>query len=87
MGAIYLIGDRLIYIYMMLVVVTAFLSWVPMLYNSRIGTFLRKLTDPVEDLVRKFIPPIMGMDFSPLVVVIMCEILQWLWNTLFSILL
>ncbi len=36
----------------------------------RLTTFLKKVTDPVYTPVRKYVPPIGGMDFTPLVIII-----------------
>ncbi len=33
-------------------------------------TLLSKLTDPVFTPIRKYVPPISGMDFTPLIVII-----------------
>lgn len=73
---IYLVGDRLIYIYMLLIVVTAFLSWIPPLYNSRFGEILRRITEPFENIISRFIPPIFGIDFSPIIVLLLCEVFR-----------
>jgi YggT family protein len=68
---------------MILIFITSLLSWIPNLYDSQMGRFLRRFTDPIENLVRKYIPPIVGLDFSPLIVILICEILRWLLNSLF----
>jgi len=36
---------------------------------------LWKLTDPVFSKVRKYVPPISGMDFTPLIVIIALQVL------------
>ncbi len=36
----------------------------------RLMTFLHKITDPVFTPIRKYVPPIAGMDFTPLIVII-----------------
>ena len=86
MNLIWRIGDRLIDIYMILIIVTAFLSWIPPLYDSRIGKFLRQFTEPSSEMVRKYIPPILGLDFSPVIVLVLCEVLKRLWFFLFNVL-
>lgn len=84
LNIVYLVGDRLIYIYMLLIVVTAFLSWIPPLYHSRFGEILRQFTEPADNLIRRFIPPIFGLDFSPIIVLLLCELLRRLWSMVFS---
>ncbi|BDR58310.1 YggT family protein [Xylocopilactobacillus apicola] len=84
---LYKIGDRLIYIYMLVIVVSAFLSWVPNLYNSRFGELLRRFSDPLENMIRRIIPPIMGLDFSPIIGIFLCEVIRKLWAMIFRVIL
>lgn len=37
---------------------------------SRIEEFLNKLTDPLYKLVRKYVPPIAGIDISPAILIL-----------------
>ncbi len=37
---------------------------------------LKKLTDPVYTPIRKYVPPIGGMDFTPLIVIIGLQLLM-----------
>ena len=48
----------------------------------RLTTFLKKATDPVYTPLRKYIPPIGGMDFTPLVVIIGLHIIMALLTSL-----
>ncbi|WAH35219.1 YggT family protein [Alicyclobacillus dauci] len=54
-----------IYSYMMLVWII--MSWIPNMRYSRIGTLLGKLVDPYFSIFRRFIPPLGGIDLSPIV--------------------
>ncbi len=61
---------KLISIYEIVLIVRIVLTWIPHNnYNPAIQ-FLYKITEPVLAPVRKVIPPVMGMDFSPIVVFI-----------------
>ena len=63
-------------IYMWLIIIRSLLSWVnPDPYNQ-IVIFLNKATEPVLYQVRKRIPYIGGIDFSPLVVIIVLVFVQ-----------
>jgi YggT family protein len=42
-------------------------SWVNADPYNPIVRFIRRITDPVLDVIRRFLPPIAGLDFSPFV--------------------
>ncbi len=64
-------------IYMWIVIIAALVSWVnPDPYNP-IVRFLYKATEPVFQRVRRFVPPLGGIDFSPLVVLLVIYFLQY----------
>ena len=73
----------LINLYILVVVAHVVISWLIAfdIVNSsndaavRLTTLLRKLTDPVFKPIRKYIPPIGGMDFTPLIVIIGLQLL------------
>ncbi|BDR56220.1 YggT family protein [Xylocopilactobacillus apis] len=81
---LYIVGDRLIDIYILVITVTAFLSWVPGLYDSKFGRLLRRFTEPFDNLVHRFIPPIMGLDLSPIIEILICMLLRQLWFMVLS---
>jgi len=65
-------------LYIFVVIVAAFLSWVnPDPYNAIVRT-LRALTEPVFYRVRKWFPFVMigGMDLSPIAVLIFLQLLN-----------
>ncbi|MCA1960347.1 MAG: YggT family protein [Desulfomonile sp.] len=71
-------------IYMWIVIIAALISWVgPDPYNP-IVRFLRAMTEPVFGFVRRLVPlPQVGIDFSPLIVLLVIVFLQqFLVNTL-----
>ncbi len=63
----------IINIYLLIVVAQVLISWLVAfdIVNSsndaaiRLTTLLRKFTDPVFTPIRKYVPPIGGMDFTP----------------------
>ena len=64
-------------IYMWVVIIAALISWVnPDPYNP-IVRFLYKATEPVFQRVRRILPPMGGIDFSPLVVLLAIYFLQY----------
>lgn len=70
---------RLINFYEILIIVWCILSWVPR--NSGgvvddISEALGHVVRPYLDLFRRFIPPMGGLDFSPVVAIIVLGIVQ-----------
>ena len=64
-------------IYMWIVIIAALISWVnPDPYNP-IVRFLYSVTEPVFSTVRRHLPlPPMGIDFSPLIVILVILFVQ-----------
>jgi YggT family protein len=59
---------KLISLYEIALLIRIVLSWVPHNPYNQAIQFLYKITDPVLNPVRKLIPPIKGIDFSPVIV-------------------
>ena len=56
-------------LYMYVIIARAVMSWFnPNPYNN-IVRFIYQITDPVLERVRRFIPPISGLDLSPVIVI------------------
>ncbi|OAG26880.1 YggT family protein [Thermodesulfatator autotrophicus] len=63
-------------IYMWIIIIRALLSWVnPDPYNP-IVRFLYGITEPVLSRIRRFVPPMGGIDLSPLVAILIIIFLQ-----------
>ena len=80
--------QNLLWVYLWVVIISAVLSWIePNPYNP-IVRFIYSLTEPVFDFVREHLPVIFsGIDLSPIVVIIVIEILsQWAVPTLANLL-
>ena len=62
-------------IYMVLMFVRILLSWFPNVnwYDPPFSV-LSQLTDPYLNLFRSFIPPLGGMDFSPIIAIFVLQI-------------
>lgn len=76
-GAVAQVLDVILSIYMWLVIISALISWVnPDPYNP-IVRFLYSVTEPVLSFVRRTLPlPRMGIDLSPLIVLLVIVFLQ-----------
>jgi YggT family protein len=57
----------LIDLYSLVLVATVILSWFPVDPRSPVATTLRALTEPALAPIRRALPPIGGLDLSPLV--------------------
>ena len=68
---------RMVQIYTYVFVGRIMLSWIPTIDRSNpILHFIHQLTEPVLEPVRRTIPPIGMMDFSPIVVLLGLHLLQ-----------
>ncbi len=65
---------RLLYLLLILRVV---LSWVPGVnYYHPVVHFVYRITSPILDPIRRALPPIGGLDLSPLVAILLLGLLQ-----------
>jgi YggT family protein len=76
-GAIASILDTVLYLYMLVVIARALISWVnPDPYNP-IVQFLYRITEPAFSWVRRTIPSVVaGIDFSPFIIILIIYFLQ-----------
>ena len=66
---------RLIDLYSLIIVAAVVVSWVNLPRDHPAVRFVNALTEPVLAPVRKILPPMGGMDLSPLVVLIGLRVL------------
>lgn len=68
---------ELLNVYMYVVIIRVVISWInPDPYNS-IVQFLRSITDPALDGLRRFVPRFLwstGLDFTPLLLIVLIQI-------------
>ncbi|MEH2417952.1 YggT family protein [Nostoc sp.] len=64
-----------IQIYTLLLIVRVLLTWFPTInwYNQPFAA-LSQITDPYLNLFRRIIPPLGGMDFSPMLAIILLQV-------------
>ena len=70
---------RLIDFYKIVIIVWCILSWIPMRTEGVIADVARaidSLVSPYISLFRRFIPPFGGLDFSPILAIVVLELLQ-----------
>ena len=69
--------NQLFFFYFVLILLRIFLSWIPNLdwYSQPLKT-LNLLTEGFLSLFRKIIPPFGGLDFSPILAIVVLQVLQ-----------
>lgn len=88
---VYIILTWILWLYSLLIVVDAIMSWLPMLSNSVVGRFLDKIVNPYLNLFRKGpfakLAYSTGIDISPVIGLfilyfIQNYVLMWIFNIL-----
>lgn len=70
-------------VYTLMLFVRIISSWVPEWRESKVVQFVAFYTDPYLDLFRRFVPPLGGIDFSPILAFISLSILESILLRLF----
>lgn len=68
--------DTLIQLYVLAVIVRVILSWVSVDPYNPFVQFLIKITEPVLRKIRQVIPPLGGIDLSPMILIFGLYILR-----------
>jgi len=66
-------------LYSLVVLVAVVISWIQIDGRHPLATLVHKVTEPVLAPIRRALPPIAGLDFSPLVLLIALRVLRRLW--------
>ena len=67
-------------LYMILLVVRILLTWFQTFnWANQVAAFLSPITDPYLNIFRSFIPPLGGLDFSPIIAIFVLQILSGLF--------
>ncbi|OGT42127.1 MAG: hypothetical protein A3F13_04120 [Gammaproteobacteria bacterium RIFCSPHIGHO2_12_FULL_40_19] len=69
---------KFIYIYIYSIIINAILSWVPQMQTHPLAHIVFLITDPVLSRARQFIPPIGGIDISPIAVLLIFTLINML---------
>jgi len=69
MSSLFLVLYWVLHVYQLLLIARVLMSWIPNLdHNNPIARFLYQATEPVLAPIRSALPPLGGIDLSPLVV-------------------
>jgi YggT family protein len=69
----------LIDLYSLVILVAVIMSWLPVNRRSLLWTTVRGLTEPVLAPIRRVLPPMGGLDLSPMVLLIGLQFLRRLF--------
>ncbi|MBD1860241.1 MULTISPECIES: YggT family protein [Trichocoleus] len=70
-------------IYVVLLIFRILLSWFPNIsWSDPPFSIVSQLTDPYLNLFRSFIPPLGGMDFSPILAIFLLQFLAQIFSSL-----
>ncbi|MFC6171753.1 YggT family protein [Loigolactobacillus jiayinensis] len=84
-NVIFNIINRLIDIYMFIIVIYVLLSWFPNAYQTKLGRLLGRISEPYLNIFYRFVPPIAGLSFAPLVALIVLSMAQYGLGALYNI--
>ena len=65
---------NLIDLYSLVVLAAVIMSWIQVPYDHPIVQIIRKLTDPLLTPIRKSLPVMGGLDFSPMILLLALQI-------------
>ena len=79
--------NNIFLLFLIIILVRCLLSWVPSLDWTRQPWFtIRQVADAYLNIFRRFIPPIRGLDASPIIAIIVLQIIQYVIITILVIL-
>ena len=70
---------QIIELYTLIVFVAIVSSWMRLPPSNPIAQFVNALTEPALAPIRRLVPPVSGMDFSPMVLLIGLQLLKGLF--------
>ncbi|NDD66546.1 YggT family protein [bacterium] len=73
--------DRLFQCLTILLLIRVILSWIPHDPFNRIIAVIHQLTDPILNPIKQFLPPLGGIDLSPLVAFFILDMIKTLLLT------
>ena len=81
-GSILLFVVRIIQIYNILILARVFASWIIRNPYNRLYHFLLTITEPLLGPISRILPPMMGLDFSPIIAFFILNLLTKLISSL-----
>jgi YggT family protein len=73
--SVIVVVDRAIELLTILVFVRVLLSWIPSIdYGHPVISFIVRVTDPILQPVRRLLPPMGGLDLSPIIAIFLLQL-------------
>ena len=69
---------QIVDLYSLVVLVAVIGSWIQLSPHNTVGRFVYGLTEPVLERIRQVVPPVGGLDLSPMVLLIGLQMLRGL---------
>ena len=67
---------QLIDVYTFVVIVAVIISWLRLPPYHPVARYTRLLTEPALAPIRKLLPPVGGLDFSPMILIIVLRVIR-----------
>ena len=67
---------NIVNLYSLVVFLAVILSWVKLPHDNPVAQFVNSMTEPVLGPIRRTLPPMGGMDFSPMILLIGLQMLK-----------
>ena len=61
-------------LYILAIIIVVILSWFNISPANPIVQILRRVTDPLLGFIRRYIPPIAGLDISPIIAILLINL-------------
>jgi YggT family protein len=76
-GVLISLVSGLLQLLTILIVLRAILTWIPSVdYRHPLMRVIMQLTDPILEPIRRVLPPVGGFDFSPLVAILLLQLVS-----------
>ncbi|HEY9833813.1 MAG TPA: YggT family protein [Stenomitos sp.] len=70
-------------IYLLLIVIRILLTWFTTVdWVNQVAAFLSPITDPYLNIFRAFIPPLGGLDLSPILAILVLQVVAQLFSSI-----
>jgi YggT family protein len=66
----------LIELYSLVLLASVILSWLPLDPDNALVRAVRAVTEPVLEPIRRLLPPVAGLDLSPMLLLLALQLLQ-----------
>jgi YggT family protein len=69
--------DILAWVLVIAIIVRALMSWFAQSQGSSLGRVLDDITEPILMPIRRMLPPVGGLDFSPILAIVLIQVVRY----------